>query len=398
MTLNRARSSGILDIKYTPIGGVELDYVDLDLYIWQGDLVTDKPASPNISFRKYATEPNKDLINIDISPIVLDYVKDGFYWVEADGTLYTVSVGSTPVSFGEYLGVYGYIGSKDEFQSSFGLPNEYGAVSDNVLINNNKIYWLSDNIVEIPVLRDSFFDIKIDWYKDDQIINTQTLAPDDDTSTAIVYADPQGGVSYENFKEKVILDNGTFEDSYCNDLFFDTYTWGEVDKVVIYQDVASPSGNEIAEIDVCYINECKYEPYKCTFINKHGVNQSIFFFKKNTFNEQYEDEILSRSVYTVDEGAKTMIYNNQSFYFNRENVNAVEVISMNTGFINESYNEIINQLMLSEKVYLENVNTSETIPVIVKSKNRVVKTSLNDKLIDYTIEFQYAHKSIRTFF
>lgn len=398
MILNRARSAGILNIKFTPVGGFELDYVDLDLFIWQGDRITDKPASPNISFRKNAVNPNKDLINIDISPIVLDYVKDGLYWVEASGTLYTVSVGSAAVSYGTYLGVYGYAASKDDSTSAINLPFNNGAISDNVLLSNTKIYWLSDNLVQIPVLRDDVDDVVVEWYKDGFLVNIQTLTPDDDTATVLVYADPQGGVSYENFKERVESTFGTFEDSPCNDKFFNQFEWGEVDKVRVYKDTGSPSGRETVDIDICYVEECKYTPYKCTFTNKHGADQVVYFYKKTTSIEQYEDEILSRSVFGFDSDTVSLAYNNQSFYYNRENANATETLSLNTGFINESYNDVIQELLLSEKVFLENTETGEVLPVIVKSKNRTVKNIVNDKLINYTIDFQYAHKLVVTFY
>ena len=57
---------------------------------------------------------------------------------------------------------------------------------------------------------------------------------------------------------------------------------------------------------------------------------------------------------------------------------------MNTGFVNENYNELIQDLMLSEKVWIN------SIPAIVKSTGTEFKTQIRNKNINYEIEFEYA--------
>jgi hypothetical protein len=67
---------------------------------------------------------------------------------------------------------------------------------------------------------------------------------------------------------------------------------------------------------------------------------------------------------------------------------------MNTGFIDEQYNEVIKQLMLSEQVWID--NGTNVLPVSLNSNSLSFKTSVNDKLIDYTLEFEYAFDKINT--
>jgi len=74
------------------------------------------------------------------------------------------------------------------------------------------------------------------------------------------------------------------------------------------------------------------------------------------------------------------------------NVNAQTSLSMNTGFVKEDMNQTIEELFYSENVYIRYEN--KTLAVIPKSKSLQYKTSLNDKLINYTVEFDFAFDRI----
>ena len=60
-----------------------------------------------------------------------------------------------------------------------------------------------------------------------------------------------------------------------------------------------------------------------------------------------------------------------------------QTIKCNTGWVDENYSELIQDLLLSEVVLLDNK------PVIVKSQSFDIKTSLKDKNINYEIEFEF---------
>ena len=74
------------------------------------------------------------------------------------------------------------------------------------------------------------------------------------------------------------------------------------------------------------------------------------------------------------------------------NVNAQTSLTMNTGFVKEDMNQTIEELFYSENVYIRYEN--KTLAVIPKSKSLQYKTSLNDKLINYTVEFDFAFDRI----
>ena len=73
-------------------------------------------------------------------------------------------------------------------------------------------------------------------------------------------------------------------------------------------------------------------------------------------------------------------------------VNGNETIQMNTGFINESFNEIIKQLMLSEQIWVDNGNS--VLPINLNTRSLTFKKGVNDNLINYTIDFAYAFDTI----
>ncbi len=73
-------------------------------------------------------------------------------------------------------------------------------------------------------------------------------------------------------------------------------------------------------------------------------------------------------------------------------VTGKETIQMNTGYIDESFNEIMRQLMLSEQVWV--YDGSQVKPITLNTTSLQFKTSVNDKLINYTIDFSYAFNKI----
>ena len=141
-------------------------------------------------------------------------------------------------------------------------------------------------------------------------------------------------------------------------------------------------------ITVNNICEPKYTPYKVTFTNKYGAFQDLYFFKKTTESFNVTDETFKRN--TIDNSTAT--YNKYAGQQERYNSNATKSISLNTGFINEDNNSTIEELFLSENVWVK--YNGDTLPVIPKSKSLTLKTSLNDRVSNYTIDFDFAFNKI----
>ena len=138
--------------------------------------------------------------------------------------------------------------------------------------------------------------------------------------------------------------------------------------------------NEISEITATNIEEtCEpiLEPQLVQFINRYGGLDFIWFFKMRTDSittEAKEYKLLQPNI-----NYDTTIGQNAKYNFNGK-----QSVRMNTGFVNEKYNELIQDLILSEKVWIN------SIPAIVKSTGTEFKTQIRNKNINYEIEFEYA--------
>jgi len=141
---------------------------------------------------------------------------------------------------------------------------------------------------------------------------------------------------------------------------------------------------------ITIINQCepKFTNYKVTFVNKNGAFQDMYFFKKTTESLSVTDENFQSNI--IDNSSVT--YNTYRSQQTRYNVNAKTKLQLNTGFINEDSNSAIEELFLSKNVWIR--YESKTLPVVPTSKDLTFKTSLNDKLINYTIDFEFAFNKI----
>ena len=67
-------------------------------------------------------------------------------------------------------------------------------------------------------------------------------------------------------------------------------------------------------------------------------------------------------------------------------------MTLNTGYYPEVYNEVFKQMQLSEDAWIEINN--EVLPINISDSSFSYKTSLNNKLIDYTVKIDFAFDTI----
>ena len=65
---------------------------------------------------------------------------------------------------------------------------------------------------------------------------------------------------------------------------------------------------------------------------------------------------------------------------------------MNTVFVKENMNQTIEELFFSENVWIR--YEGKTLPIIPSTKSLQYKIVLNDKLINYTVDFEFAFDKI----
>lgn len=153
-------------------------------------------------------------------------------------------------------------------------------------------------------------------------------------------------------------------------------------------EVKDSGGTTQKTITVVNICEPKFTPYKVTFVNRFGAFQDLYFFKKTTESFNVSDEKFKRNIIN----SSTVTYGVNQAQQTRYNINATSSISLNTGFIKEDMNDTIEELFLSENLWIR--YNGKTLPIIPTTKNLQFKTVLNDKLIDYKIDFEFAFDKI----
>jgi len=171
-----------------------------------------------------------------------------------------------------------------------------------------------------------------------------------------------------------------------NDYDFDVLDSPKIIKLPLYYDVSN-NVNEIlwgVNSTKVYLNEIcepKYTPVVCSFINRVGGWSFINFFKAQTNSI----EVKGSEYNHFSESINYNIYEGQIKTFN---LNGTQKVKLNTGWVAENYSELIQDLLLSEIVLLDNKPTT----LITKSTN--LKTSLQDKNINYEMEFKYSYNLI----
>jgi hypothetical protein len=147
-------------------------------------------------------------------------------------------------------------------------------------------------------------------------------------------------------------------------------------------EVTDSEGTILATYYFKPICEPKYTPVIVDFINQYGAWQREFFFKasKNTLSIESNDyNVMQSSVSSFD------IYQGQKKSFN---TNAKETISVNSGYVNEDFSSNIKQLIMSERILVNDK------PAICKTKSLEVFKNINNHMINYSLEFEFAYNTI----
>ena len=147
---------------------------------------------------------------------------------------------------------------------------------------------------------------------------------------------------------------------------------------------------------VCNIKRIDCTKYgignKIIYINKYGAQQDLWFFLKETKNLARTNEGYKSNTITYPSGGATYsVQNAPNKVFNTQ---AKQTHTLSSGYYPEYANQFFEELLLSEYVWLDLFTSVSVkgyvIPVKVKTSSVAFKTSVNDRLIEYTIEFEEA--------
>ena len=377
---------------YIKVSDSSLATATLKLYIYEGV----KYTTPDGADLKYTVTKSEieggNYVVFEISELIRDYVDvkyDGEYdsycvWANAVITAKNSSGGAissptvTPSDYtNQFIAVDGY-GYFEE-----GVNPE---PSRTLLQSNKIIYRPSDYNVNIPVFAEDT--TSVTYFYNNKEIRTDSISDDDNTNQKIQYIYSYVNSDTDTYQERVLNDGGTLEESVCLDRFLRNVETSPVDKIIINSS-GSPEVVEIRTLD-CSI----YDPIKVTFVNKYGALQDLWFDKKsmNSINVQSNDYKAS-----VMDFSSTPTYDTSAHQNRVLDLVGKESITMNTGYIDEEYNEVFRQLMLSEQVWMTRLtDTEEVFPLRPKTQSLQFKTRTNDKLVNYTVEFDFAFDKINT--
>ena len=136
------------------------------------------------------------------------------------------------------------------------------------------------------------------------------------------------------------------------------------------------------------IEECKYTPQVVSFLNAFGVFEELTFFKAKRESVSFDSEGEYKNNFVLG-GA----YDTSRHLYRSGNKNARESVTLNTGYLQEEQNKVIEGLMNSEYVFFRNGLNYTPVNVDTKSLDKL--TGLNDNLISYSVDFKYSYDLVQ---
>tara|TARA_R110002153_G_scaffold48047_1_gene135670 strand:+ start:923 stop:1960 length:1038 start_codon:yes stop_codon:yes gene_type:complete len=338
-----------------------LKSVNLSIYIYSGISGSYTDADLKYTLQKSIIS-YQDNIVFEIAEIVRDYIDVNFnddyisktIWVTTVANLVddtdTIFTYGSPVT-NTNLAFDGYGFYEDEINPQLTAYD---------LISSNTIYLPKDTVGKLPVYAATTGSVVIDSATTD-IVNGSGFCRGNDGN----YSEANCNDSAEKILYITIPQNSNIIQIYATDKT-------TLKKTITVNNVCEP----------------KFTPYKVTFVNRFGAFQDLYFFKKTTESFNVSDEKFKRNIIN----SSTVTYGVNQAQQTRYNINATSSISLNTGFIKEDMNETIEEMFLSENLWIR--YNGKTLPIIPTTKNLQFKTVLNDKLIDYKVDFEFAFDKI----
>ena len=130
--------------------------------------------------------------------------------------------------------------------------------------------------------------------------------------------------------------------------------------------------------------ECKYTPVIIDFVNKYGAWQREFFFKAS--NDTFSIENTEYNLLQTD----SFNYNTLEGQRKVFNANGKKSIKVNTGWVAETWNDVLKQIMLSERILIDNK------PAKINSKSTELFKHINTNQINYSLDFEFAYDVINS--
>jgi len=366
---------------YKKISNASLFSAKLELSIWTGEIGDKTSSDKKYTLKKQAIGSNT-YVSFELSKLIRDYMTTEYnnyatdtLWIETVSVIYNSSGGTVSTTTENYLAIDGY----GYFENGIN-PRTVEYSTPMVLQDNINIYYNDGSDIKIPIYAEAA---------------TVTAVLDTDAGANVNWNEANDfwdtyDVNWgDGDEDQEITDNGDTNQKIQYLILTDTEYLSDGDTVTISSTNGSYSDVVITLKKVC---EPKYTPLNIIFYNKYGALQNLWFFKKSVTNINITSEQFKNNIIDFDNSGGSPTYSLSKHQEKKFMANGKESITINTGFYEESFNEIIRQMILSEQVWVYDGNN--TLPINLKSNSLQFKKSVNDKLISYTVQFDYAFDKI----
>ena len=361
--------------------------VTVDIRIWSGL----KSAVPTAATYTISKKPIEEVVGnfvvFEISELVRDYLETEYYTETTDAVWVRVSavkdfINATPPAQVDYylaLDGFGYFEEGVNPRKSI-VPQLGRSDTPMVLQSNMCIQFVRGRDIKIPVFSETepsvvttiplgVWNFVDDFWENheptwDMTSVVQQIVDSDDTADKIQY---------------IVIST-------------DNAVTGET---ITFTSTSGPL--QVQTITIEEVCEPKYDAYRGIYYNKFGALQTMWFPQKSVFKTNQKASSFNAN--TIDYEAPGVQYSTFKHTKKRFDVIASQSVKLNTSLLSECYNEPIEQLLMSESVWLEYPNNLsnglKTSPVILKTSGLVRKVGVNDKVaIQYGIDFDFAFEKI----
>ena len=386
-SLKMARSPIFYTGKNNTLTNDELDAMTLNLKIWSG---TSVPTDNNYELSKsYSID---EVINFEISDLIRSEFSHDFsiydasffeqspineaLWVNATGEWTYSDNGSAPTTAPHTTGTINKFLSTQGWADKLN-PTNPAATTPILAVSRNRQV-LSSNFESLAIYNSAANDlgfITIAWnngdsdtfYNTDGTSSTPPSPASGDTQDLVIYA----GVGPANLNANVGLDPAILPTNHSTGDYYD----------VILKDTG---GSEIARVRYTLVCEPKYNPYQVSFVNRYGVADFITFFKVSTEQGSFTNDQFKRSIYNDGFTSPSL----QVGQYQDFNVNSRNSITMNTGWVDENYADVIEDILMSESVAI--LMNGSWVAANPQRGSVDYQKEVNKKVINYTMTFDVA--------
>ena len=219
------------------------------------------------------------------------------------------------------------------------------------------------------------------------------------TDCAVSYPATDVSASYVSYDGEILslsipIANQSMVDCFCNTLVEVGSTLADLPIQEQSNNIALVNDNPVIRYEI--ICEPKYNVVDAFFINKWGAWDCFTFLKASTERLSVSQQSYKKNIAYVDSNAYT--YDSSQNTRQRYNVNGKRSITLNTGYVGESFNLLLEEMLLSEKMYLivTDINGDEQVVPVNPSTTQVeMRRHVNESLINYTLDFEYANDQIQ---